>query len=71
MEELTIEESFTKLDEIIEKLESNDVSLDESFNLYKLGMEELQKANNKIETTKKAVMAIAKDGGFEVFEEEE
>ena len=66
--ETTIEESFQALDDIITKMESSDVTLDESFALYKSGMEELQKANSKIEQTKKAVMAISKDGGFEVFE---
>ena len=67
----TIEESFAALEEIITKLESSDISLDESFALYKNGMEELKQANDKIEQTKKAVMAISKDGGLEVFEEEE
>lgn len=66
----TIEESFEQLEEIISKLESSDVSLDESFSLYKSGMDELKKANEKIEQTKKAVMAISKDGGLQVFEEE-
>lgn len=69
--ELTIEESFQALEDIIAKMESNDISLDESFNLYKAGMEELQHANSKIEQTKKAVMAINKDGNLEVFEEGE
>lgn len=67
----TIEESFEALEEIITKLESSDISLDESFALYKNGIEELKQANDKIEQTKKAVMAISKDGGLEVFEEEE
>ena len=69
MEERTIEESFAALDEMIEKMENGDVSLDESFALYKSGMEELQRANAKIEQTKKAVMALGKDGSLEVFEE--
>lgn len=69
--ETTIEQSFETLEEIISKMESSDVTLDESFALYKSGMEELQKANSKIEQTKKAVMAISQDGGLEVFEEEE
>ncbi|MBE5915917.1 MAG: exodeoxyribonuclease VII small subunit [Pseudobutyrivibrio ruminis] len=67
----SIEESFEKLEEIISKLESNEVTLDESFALYKNGMEELQSANAKIEQTKKAVMAINKAGDLEVFEEDE
>ena len=69
--ENTIEQSFEKLEEIITKMESSDVSLDESFALYKSGMEELQHANAKIEQTKKAVLAISKDGGLEVFEGDE
>ena len=69
--EATIEESFEALEEIITKLESGDVTLDESFSLYKEGMEKLQSVRSKIEETKKAVMAIAKDGELEVFEEEE
>ncbi len=67
----TIEESFDALEEIINKLETSDISLDESFELYKNGMEELKLANEKIEQTKKAVMAISKDGSLEVFEGEE
>lgn len=67
----TIEENFEALEEIISKLESGDVTLDESFALYKSGMEELQSANAKIEQTKKAVMAIGNDGEMVVFEGEE
>ncbi len=67
----TIEESFEALEDIISKMESSDISLDESFALYKAGMEELQHANAKIEQTKKAVMAISQDGSLKVFEEEE
>ena len=69
--ENTIEQSFEKLEEIITKMESSDVSLDESFALYKSGMEELQHANSKIEQTKKAVLAISKEGSLEVFEGDE
>ena len=69
--ESTIEQSFETLEKIISKLESSDISLDESFTLYKAGMEELQHANAKIEQTKKAVLAISKDGALEVFEEDE
>ena len=67
----TIEESFQALENIISKLESPDITLDESFALYKAGIEELQGANAKIEQTKKAVMAINGQGELEVFEGEE
>ena len=67
----TIEQSFEILEDIITKMESSDISLDESFALYKAGMKELQHASGKIEQTKKAVMAINKDGGLLVFEGDE
>ena len=67
----TIEQSFEILEDIITKMESSEISLDESFALYKAGMEELQHASGKIEQTKKAVMAINKDGGLLVFEGDE
>ena len=69
--ETTIEQSFETLEKIITKMESGDISLDESFALYKTGMEELKNASDKIEKTKKAVMALNKDGGLDVFEEEQ
>jgi exodeoxyribonuclease VII small subunit len=69
--ENTIEESFEAIEEIITKLEAGDISLDDSFALYKAGMEELKNANAKIDQTKKAVMAINKDGSLDVFEGDE
>ncbi len=69
--DITIEQSFEALEEIISKMESVDISLDDSFALYKEGMAQLQQANAKIEQTKKAVMAINKEGGLDVFEGED
>lgn len=70
MEERTVEESFGKLEEIIEKMEAPDVSLTDSFDLYKKGIEELEYCNSLIEKTKKAVIAIQQDGSQVVFEED-
>ncbi|MCR5196214.1 MAG: exodeoxyribonuclease VII small subunit [Pseudobutyrivibrio sp.] len=69
--ENTIEESFAILEDIIGQMEEGDVSLDQSFALYKAGMEELQNANAKIDQTKKAVMALNKEGQLEIFEGDE
>lgn len=71
MEEHTLEQGFDKLEDIISKMEGTDVSLDDSFALYKQGMEELQYCKSRIDETKKAVMAINESGQLEVFEEEE
>jgi len=65
----TIEERFSTIENILSRLERNDVTLDESFELYKNGMTELQKANAMIEQTRKAVMAISSKGTLEPFEE--
>lgn len=71
MEEHSIEQGFLKLEEIIENMDSKDISLEDSFALYKDGIAELEYCNSKIEQTKKAVMAIQNDGSLKVFEEDE
>lgn len=56
---LTFEQAYEKLEKIAEKLNSNDISLDESIKLYEEGIklsdyctEALKKAKQKIETLK-------------------
>ena len=41
----TIEENFTKLEEIIEKMESEDVTLETSFDLYSKGLKLIKEKN--------------------------
>ena len=67
----SIEEGFKNLEDILTNMESSDIGLEDSFKLYKAGMEELAYCAGKIDETKKAVMAIAKDGSLGVFEEAE
>ena len=49
-EEKTIEESLKELDTIVEKLESREISLEDSFTMYQHGMELLKQCSNKIDT---------------------
>lgn len=70
MEERTVEQSFEKIEEIINKMESQDISLTDSFALYKDGIQELEYCSNMIEETRKAVVAIQQDGSKVVFEED-
>ena len=65
----TIDERFATIEKILTRLESPEVSLEESFELYKSGMTELQNANAAIEQTRKAVLAIGKNDNMELFEE--
>ena len=48
-QEVTLEEAFEELDELIEKMEENDLPLEESFALYKKGLSLVEYCNKKIE----------------------
>ena len=59
----TIEENFTKLEEIIEKMESEDVTLETSFYLYSKGLKLIKDCNDKIDKVEKEMKVI--EGGSE------
>lgn len=66
--ELTIEEAFAAVDEKIKALESEDVSLEDSFTFFKEGMELLKHCNDSIDKVEKKVQKIMEDGNTEDFE---
>ena len=66
--ELTLEEAFEKLDLLVERLEDRDVPLEESFSIYKEGMELLKKCGDKIDTVEKNMRQINEDGEVSDFE---
>lgn len=47
--DVTLEEAFEQLDELIEKMEESDLPLEESFKLYKQGVSLVEYCNKKIE----------------------
>ena len=49
IEELTLEEAFEKLDEIIEEMVESDLPLEKTFEYYKQGLDIVKYCNNKIE----------------------
>ena len=53
--EQTLDQSFEKLEEMIGKLEQEDISLEESFKLYKEGMKLIKSCNDKIDKVEKEV----------------
>ena len=61
-QEPTIEESLKELDSIVERLESREISLEDSFVLYQQGMELLKKCNQAIDTVEKKVLVLDGDG---------
>ncbi len=66
--EMTIEESFARLDEMVRALESDEVSLEESFKLYEEGMKLLKDVNGRIDEVEKKIRRIEEDGSTEEFE---
>lgn len=57
-EEKTLETSFTELNEIINKLEKDEISLEDSFQLYQNGMELLKFCNNSLDKVEKQLIIL-------------
>ena len=53
------------LDEIIDKMEGNEVTLEESFNLYKQGVGLIKECNDSIDRVEKEVLKLNEDGSLE------
>ena len=62
-QEQSIEETFAQLDEILEKLEASDTSLEESFACYEAGMKLVKACSDKIDKVEKQMMIL--QGGEE------
>lgn len=57
-----IEEVFQELDTIAEKLESGETSLEDSFRLYKKGIELLKYCSDRLDTVEKKMLQMDEDG---------
>ena len=66
-EERTIEEGLQELDKIVEKLESREISLEDSFAMYQKGMEVLKQYSQKIDMVEKKMLQMNKDGDLSEF----
>lgn len=64
---MTLEEKFARLEETVDKLESEDISLEDSFRIYKEGMELLKQCNDEIDKVEKQVMQLNEAGELEEF----
>ena len=65
--EISLEESFEKLDEMLNELESPDISLEESFRVYQEGMKLLRQCNETIDIVEKSVLKLNENGELEEF----
>ena len=66
-EETPLEEMFAELDLLAGKLEDRDTSLEDSFRLYRQGMELLKLCSDKLDTVEKKMLQLNEDGTFSEF----
>ena len=61
-EEITIEESFGRLDEILDKMEDQETGLEESFRLYEEGLRLIRRAEGAIDRVEKKIRILNGEG---------
>ena len=54
----SIEEAFQELDQILQEMESPELSLSDSMNLYKKGVRLLDKCNQTLDKTEKEIIVL-------------
>ena len=67
-EERTLQEMLQTLDEQIRALESEDISLEDSFLVYEQGMKLIKECNDKIDRVEKKVLELNADGTLQEME---
>ncbi|MDO4614306.1 MAG: exodeoxyribonuclease VII small subunit [Lachnospiraceae bacterium] len=67
-ESRSVEENFALLDDMIKKMESEDVTLEESFQLYQRGMQVLKEVGQTIDGYEKQIRILNGSGETEEME---
>ena len=62
-----LEEMFKDLEELIGKMENEEISLEQTFDLYNNGMELLKKCNLSIDEVEKKVLVLDENGETDEF----
>lgn len=65
--EMGLEERFASIELILDQMEDENVTLDESFELYKKGMEQMKAANQALDQIEKAMLVMNESGELEEF----
>ena len=63
----SMEEAFAALDEIVEQLETGEVSLEEAFQNYQKGMELLKECSSQLDLVEKKMMLLNEKGELSEF----
>ena len=66
-QEMGLEERFAAIELILDQMEDENVTLDESFELYKKGMEQMKVANQALDQIEKAMLVMNESGELEEF----
>lgn len=64
---LSLEDAFAQIEEVIGRLETEDITLEQSFAEYNRGMALLARCNETIDRVEKKVLKISEDGGLDEF----
>ena len=70
-EDKSLEEMLKEAEKQINSLENDDITLEDSFECYKKGMEILKTCSERIDRTEKKVLEISEDGGLKQYNGEE
>lgn len=62
MSEKSLEQSFTELETVLTKLDDANLTLEQSFEEYKKGMELLKEAGDAIDRVEKKVLILSGEG---------
>lgn len=54
----TLEQSFEKLEEIIQRLENGNISLEDSFKAYNEGMKLIKNCNQQLDKVEKQIIVL-------------
>lgn len=66
-EDESLEELFAQLESVINRMEGEDVSLEDSFQLYHKGMDTLKKCSERIDEVEKKMLILDEEGGVHEF----
>ena len=67
-EERTLQDMLKSLDDSIRQLESEDISLEDSFLVYEQGMKLIKECNDKIDRVEKKVLELNAEGTLQEME---
>ncbi|MBO4845173.1 MAG: exodeoxyribonuclease VII small subunit [Lachnospiraceae bacterium] len=67
---MTLEQMLDSLDKCVNMMENGELTLEESFNAFKEGMELVKRCNESIDTVEKEVVKLMDDGSIEPLDKE-